>query len=558
MEVNSFTAPFYSLTKKWFANLNINISHVSAPRYETQNFWLTADFKIHNSSSTKVLGARQGRNSNSKRDIANKCDKLISIADSGDSDVLNSALIASLKNHSLLELRNKKIPLESYDFSCYITCNSCNGSGDHRCNSCSGSGQVSETYQAHVGSSRTHTGNGGYYDTPMYELRTRYVSCNSCRGSGRVTCQTCSGCGENTFVKTLSFYSKSRNITRGWDSFKALVWVGSGIKENKFFDIDSAVLWDDSKQKIVGEKGRYEVTLPGTLQAGECKLKAESSKAATSGLGKTLGGMVFDTDYLFDSHYRWSEAGKENPSLEVRDVFYLTSSKLASVCVEDKGETADEKDELSSLNIITDRTKLSLKTLLDKLYQKHTKERERLPILQFLVCCAISGLLVFSPVLISKFSLGVALFEGFEYTSEFGFLPMIYNAIYCIKYVFSEWIGQAYGEVNHEVFIYLILVFIATTTLRYIVGDNTVATVSKFLKWFVFSGLFLCSYLLQFSDKIETPPLLIAYNPYIDYSIIAVFIGVLWAKKINYRSNKKKAKKYHFNKLLVLLKYKEG
>lgn len=63
-----------------------------------------------------------------------------------------------------------------------VSCYGCHGSGRTSCNSCSGAGSIPQTHQV-----RDAAGH--------YHMETRYHSCGSCSGGGKVTCSPCWGSG---------------------------------------------------------------------------------------------------------------------------------------------------------------------------------------------------------------------------------------------------------------------------------------------------------------------------------------------------------------------------
>lgn len=544
-----FTLPFYQLAKKWASGISISIDGLSQPRYETQNFSVTTQFAIKASTSTETLGGRYRVSHSSRQSMNNRVNQLLHSAKNGHEDHLNNILHNKLKKYSLLSLIKDSTALDDYSYSCHISCNGCNGSGKNYCGACNGRGQVEVPYQEISHYERTYNG-----QIPIYRTMIRYDPCYRCGSSGRVNCGTCGGHGENTLVKKISFYAQAYKTRRNWNSFSELAWVDDSIKENDYFDIDSAVVWDHSQQSITRENNEYVSTLPGRLQAGECWLSASSKyHDKTSGLCKTFGEQVFDTDFIFDRHFRWQGAYDAKASLALNSVGAYSSSLAASACSGDLRSSTVPSGELSGLNIISGRTAITLRNLISRLYHKHQQERQNLSVFKVIGFSMLAAILQAGILLITLNKYNPAAL----FSPEFGFLPMLYNAYTAITYAVSTWWGQMDGQLNHGLLLGLIALFLVTTAMRYIFGANTITSNLRLNKWFVFSGVALVAYAMQFMPSFPTPSLFQSNHPAFDFALFSLFVGVLWAKKNSYGINKKAAEQYQSDRLMTLLGYKE-
>ncbi len=90
----------------------------------------------------------------------------------------------------------------------YVTCGNCGGRGKVRCGKCGGSGKVTEHHYEDVKGRCSFCNGTGIKDGKdcpecngrgeKYESRevSREVTCPRCNGSGKVTCDSCGGCGQ--------------------------------------------------------------------------------------------------------------------------------------------------------------------------------------------------------------------------------------------------------------------------------------------------------------------------------------------------------------------------
>lgn len=106
-------------------------------------------------------------------------------------------------------------------------CNTCNGSGKITCGICGGTGQQLQTSQ--------------YYDALMgWQTNTYYDVCSGCAGAGYFTCTTCGGTG--TITADSSSNSQVSNTTEAVKN-KTEIWANEArlCEQGKTEDISSVI-----------------------------------------------------------------------------------------------------------------------------------------------------------------------------------------------------------------------------------------------------------------------------------------------------------------------------
>ena len=556
MNSNDFLSPFRTLRDKWLPNLGVKLITIGEPKVEKKIYKLSADFKIEVDITSNVMKGKCNNNCSNQNEVNQKIKTISLNGCSGDSKVLNNCLQDRLNKSNLLELNKiKKISLREYNYSCLITCTKCSGSGDVKCGGCGGFGCISETYQERVPDELTLV-NGYEYRIPKYETRNRTVSHNSCGGSGRQLCGTCDGDGENTFKKTAAFYSYSENRNIDWFTFSMIPWANTFIKnKNKeTLDVNKAVDWSYSEQTVQekGQSGIYHVCLPGVLTASQCEVEAISQYAEpTRGLCKMLGALPYDTNFVFDSHIRWDAYKDGTIEFNGESLTPILSNPLVEACVRDLNGQGVPSGDLSYLNIIRKETSQSLQWLMRKLYLIHEANREKLSVFKLLLNSIFAGLALFAMITCAK-----VIDSGFD-TNNFGLFPISMNLIEVVQTIIQRSINQVSGYIDVRMLMYLTVAFIPSMLLMKLFSSNKALTVSRMLKWYVFGGLFIVAFFLQFENNYIADGYAKATTPIFDFILLSFLGGVLWSRKGSFDRQKKDAKDYNSPRLMQLLGYEE-
>lgn len=557
MDKNTFIQPFNRLRDLWLPSLGLSLETVQSPIVESKSYRTSAEFKVKVNVSSTVLNGDCGYDYSSQSEVNNVVDTLAKSGCSGKSEVLNNELQHTLNNNTLLKLyKIGEFLLKDYSFRCLITCNNCNGRGTVACGSCGGSGTQQQAYQAHVRDDITYQNGREISRYPIYETRYRIVNCDSCGGSGRETCGTCRGDGVNTYEKTASFYSSCENSMIHWTRFEKLPWVCKFIENRaeELLDINEAVDWQYAEQIIQenGAPGFYKVELPGTLTAAQCKVEARSSYSeATDGTCLLLGGIPYDTDFIFDKHVHWSETKDAKIPLTGEALTPILNNKLVEDCVKDMDVNHAPRGPISYLNMVRSETVQSLQRLMNKLYAINKEQRDSISIWKLLLNTLFAG------ALLAAILFGYNSQDFFNKNLNFGLYPMIANAVEIIDIVYHRSISQVYGYLDLQMWLYLITAYIPAMILMKVFGSNKALTIKRMLKWYILGSLCLCAFLMQFIEIERTHLNVTAKNELFDFIALSLLGGVLWTRKGSFGRQKQYAEEFNSRRLMELLGYEE-
>lgn len=557
MDKNTFLQPFTKIRDSWIPSLGLSLEAVQSPIVESNPYRSSAEFRIKVNVNFTVLGGNFGYNCSNQSEVNNKTNTLTESGCSGRSEVLNNELQHILNNNTLLKLyKIGNFSLKEYSFSCLITCNNCNGRRTVICGGCGGSGTEQQAYQAHVRDNVTYQNGREVSRYPIYETRYRTVNCYSCGGSGRKTCGTCRGDGVNTYKKTVSFYSSYENSMIHWTKFNELPWVCKFIKNRvkEQLDIDEAVDWQYSKQIIQenGAPGFYRVELPGTLTAAQCLIEARSPYSeATNGNCLLLGGIPYDTDFIFDKHVRWTQSKSDKIPLTGEALTPILKNRLVEDCVEDLNNEHAPYGDISYLNMVRSETVQSLQLLIKKLYSLNKEQRDCISVRRVLLNTVFTG------SLIAVMLFGYNLLELSNKDLNFGLYPMSANAVGAIDFIFHRSLLQVNGYIDVQMWGYLMAAFIPAMVFMKIFGSNKVLSIKRILKWYILGTLFLCSFLMQFVEIEKEYLDVTANNALLDFIVLSLLGGILLARKEAFSRQKQYAKEYNSRRLMELLGYSE-
>ncbi|MBM6551821.1 zinc finger-like domain-containing protein [Marinomonas ostreistagni] len=557
MDSTTFLQPFNALRDKWLPNLGVSLEAIDSPITETNPYSISAEFKIDASIISNLRGGDHGCNCSSKADVEHQAKELADSGCSGKSEVLNNLLQHTLATNSLLTLYNNgSLSLKEYEFSCLITCDTCYGSGRVSCYRCHGKGTQEEAYQAHV-RDEVITQNGNVVSrSPVYETRYRTVTCGACGGSGTRQCGTCYGDGVNTYQQYVRFGSAPENRTAHWSSYEKLPWVDTFIKnrQQERLKIHDAADWDYSAQLLQEHErpGCYRVELPGTLSAAQCKVQAKSGfSEPTEGDFLSIGNMPYDTDYVFDPHVRWTDAKRDKIPLTGEALSPLLNNKLVDDCVEDMQSEDVPRGEMPYLNIVRKETVTSLQGLLNELVALNKGQREKISVLKILLYSVLSGVLL-AGIIFGYKSLDIA-----SHYLNFGIYPMIANSIEILYTIGYRSLAQFNGYLDIQMWLFFLIAFLPTMLLMKVFGSNKVLTVKRILKWYVFGTLFISAFLMQFTDVNKEYLNVTAHNVLFDFIVLSLLGGILWSRKGSFGRQKHYAKEYNSRRLMELLGYSE-
>tara|TARA_B100000745_G_scaffold278974_1_gene210267 strand:+ start:740 stop:2419 length:1680 start_codon:yes stop_codon:yes gene_type:complete len=557
MDKNTFLQPFNMLRDSWLPSLGLSLEAVQSPIVESNSYRTSAEFKVKVNVNSTVRGGNCGYNCSNQYEVDNEINTIAEIGCSGKSELLNNQLQHMLDNNSLLKLYNiGEFSLKDYTFSCLITCNNCNGRGTVTCGACGGSGTQQEAYQAHVKDNVTYQNGREVSRYPIYETRHRTVNCYSCNGSGRRTCGTCGGDGVNTYEKTACFYSSYENSMIHWTKFEKLPWVCKFIanRAEEQLDINETVDWEYAKQIIQenGAPGFYKVELPGTLTAAQCRVEATSPYSETTdGICFLLGGIPYDTDFIFDQHLHWSSSKNAKIPLTGEALTPILNNRLVEECVKDMNSEQAPYGDIRNLNMVRSDTVKSLQWLMNKLYIINKEQRDSISIWKLLLNSIFAG------ALLAAILFG---FNSLDYPNKslnFGLYPMIANMIEVIDIVFHRSISQVNGYLDLQMWIYLMATFIPAMILMKLFGSNKALTTRRMLKWYIWGSLFLCAFLMQFVAIEKEHLNVTANNVLFDFIVLSLLGGILWTRKGAFGRQKQYAKEFNSRRLMELLGYEE-
>ncbi|MCB5162596.1 hypothetical protein [Marinomonas algarum] len=552
MNKELFLKIFNSLRDCWVPSLDLSFEAEKVPVVETKTYITSSKFTVQASSYYQVSYGNCGFNCQSLSEVDREVNSIIDAGCNGRSEVLNNKLQHKISKTKLIDLYNLgRFPLGNYTYKCLIECDDCHGSGTETCSNCNGSGSVQEPYQAHVRDNLSYHNGRVTSRNPVYETRYRRVNCGRCHTTGRVSCSTCGGDGVNTHIETVEFYSSHSTPKIEWQNFDKLTWVEAYIKgkNSEDFNIDEAVDWQFTNQVVQesGGPGSYTVSLPGTLTASECNLKACSLyTGATYGNCKALGIMVCDTDYIFDDHIKWSSDKKSKIALTGKSLTPILKNKIVEDCLEDMSSTKVPKGKIKSLNMVSSETIETLQELMNKVLTLNKEERESVsvPLLMlntFLSLILLTGLLYW---LNTTNIIG----DGFN----FGIYPILANSIDATKILGSIIFSGYYDMIF---FRDLFIMFLASMTMMFVFGAKKAFSIIRVLKWYLFGMIFILSFMLQFANLKDPTISSNANNDFMDLFIFSLFAGILFTRKMSYGKQMKYAKEYNSNKLLQLLGY---
>ena len=562
MNKNEFLQPFNKLRDLWVPNLGLSLEAHQTPIFESNLYTTSAEFRVKVSISSTILGGNHGYNCSSEDDVNNEVESLTKMSCSGKSEVLNNELQHKLNNTTLLQLyKDEKFSLKDYSYSCLITCNNCNGRGAVNCRGCGGLGTEQQAFQVHVRDHINYQNGSETSKYPIYETRYRNVNCRFCGGSGQNTCGTCKGHGVNTYKKTAHFYSSYEKGKVHWARFRKLPWVCKFIENRaeEMLDINEVVDWKYSEQVIQenGAPGVFRVELSGILCASQCKVEAISPYSETTeGDCRLIGGIPYDTDFIFDKHVYWSDSKNSKIPLTGKALTPILKNQLVEDCVKDMGKRKVPYGEISYLRMVRSETVQSLQGLMKKLYTLNKEQRDSISIWKVLLNTIFTG------ALLAGILFGYNFLDYPNKNLNFGLYPMVANAIDVSSIVYLRSISQLNGYIDLQMWFYLMVAFIPAMILMKVFGSNKVFTVKRLLKWYFMGTLFLCAFLMQFIDikfiDMEVVHLNVtANNELFDFIILSLLGGILLARKGAFGRQKIYAKKYNSRRLMELLGYEE-
>jgi hypothetical protein len=553
---DTFFKPFNSLTNKWLPNLGLHLSSEIGPRSESRNIKVNAAFDIDYSYSSKEWGGIHTHNCSCLREVTSTSKEIIESSLNGRLKSVCEILYSELSSNSLFSsIHRNTLPIQRFENSCLITCSACNGRGTIICSTCCGSGQVDEWRNEIVGYNEQRDSRGFVINrVPRYESRHYKVNCHSCGGNGYKQCTKCSGDGKNTYVETVNIFAKLSKTNHQWTMFESTLWVNDYLNGNQeCFELQYAGDWNLSEQVITdNDNGTFMGTIPGIIIANDCYTTMKSHYATSKGFLKTLGGLVYDCDFIYSEHtYQIASQAIEKNRLEANNVLPLTSSKMFNTCGEsnDSGESLPS-NELISKRVISRQSSKEMFKLLTLLKDGFIEARNKLSLSSIL----LRSLFLF--VIISLLLMAGAWFYSVEVYKNFSLLNMLSKA----EVIFESFTISS-NYLNEFTFMAISL-FIPSILIMTLFGAKKNWTTKRIIRWYWISAPILAALIMLFTStpvvpELKNPKILFEALPKLDISVIALLAGIFLARKQSWGKQEKAASLYQSDVLMKKLDYKE-
>lgn len=560
MNKEAFLNKFQDLSDTWMPKLGLQLSTECEPRIETQPITVQASFEIDYTYSSREVGGIHRYNCNNQSEVTSLSNEVISASTNGNLNSVNEILLSELSKNSLFSSVHKNtLPIQTFEYSCLITCTACSGCGSVRCYSCGGSGTVDEWRNEIVGYNE-YKDQRGYVTRrePIYENRRYKVNCSSCGGSGKRRCSTCHGDGKNTYVETVDVFSKLSKRNIEWITFSETDWTNEYLNEALRNDEEKLELqgvgnWNLSDQLVEAHNnGTFTVKLPGTITACDCYVTMTSDYSTSSGHLKTLGALIYDCDYIYSEHtYQAAHNAIKLNKLDVKSLYPLTSSNVFNTCgaSTDDGETISSCD-LISKKMVSQRSSKEMHKLMALIEDNFATARNQLSLTDIsLKTTLMFALLSLALILTSNF-FGNGIYESFN----------LINFSMQLEDIFK---GMSLSpQYLTNVSILLVILFIPSILLMIIFGAKKNWTTQRILRWYWISAPFIAALGLVFSRAPKSASdfsttTVISSLPYLDILIVSLLGGVLLTRKNSWGKQEKQAELFGSEVLMKKLDYKE-
>ncbi|MGB0835380.1 MAG: hypothetical protein ACPGR2_12735 [Psychrobium sp.] len=553
---DAFLSPFARLTNKWLPNFKLNLTASSTPRREAKDILVTAVFNIDYSHNSRELGGINSYNCSSVAEVKSYSKKAIESSINGQRKSVCDALYKELSNNSLFaSVHRNKLPLKVFEHSCLVTCSPCSGRGRVTCGTCYGSGQVDESRYEVVGYDEYRDSRG--YVTrqePRYGYRSYRVTCSGCGGSGQNRCSTCHGDGQNTYIETVDIYAKLGNWKHKWSKFETTTWTNDYLHSDQDdFELQDAGTWQLSKQQVTDhDNGAFTVTIPGEITAADCNATLQGEFATSKGQLKTLGGLIYDCDYIYTEHtYNAATSALAANQISPQKIKCLTSSPLFNVC----GESGREGkivpyNELRTKRMITSKSTKAMHELLMALQQKFQQARSKLSVLNIFANSAATLGVLAAILMAFAWQLGSGVVEHFN----------LYNLALGMKKIVNSF--QLSHQFLNILTVSALIFYIPAIITMKVLGAKKNLSTKRILRWFWITLPIFSLFVIFFTSAAGKAPvgtigdLLIAL-PILDLSILALLVGILFARKKSWAKQAQAANEYQSNVLMKKLDYKE-
>lgn len=560
MNKEKFLRKFEHLSDKWMPLLGLQLSAKDDPVTETQPITVQASFGIDYTYSSREVGGINRYNCNNQSEVTSLSNEVIAASTNGNLNSVNEILLSELSKNSLFSSVHKnKLPIQTFEYSCLITCTTCSGRGSIRCYNCGGSGTVDEWRNEIVGYNE-YKDQRGYVTRrePIYENRRYKVNCSSCGGSGKRRCSTCHGDGENTYIETVDVFSKLTKRNIEWSTFSETDWTNKYLNEvlrddKEKLELQSVGNWNLSDQLVQAHNNAtFTVKLPGTITACDCNVTITSDYSTSSGHLKMLGALIYDCDYVFSEHtYQAAHNAIKLNKLDVKSLSPLTSSNVFNTCgaSTDGGETISPCD-LISKNMISQRSSKEMHKLMSILQTKFTKARSKISVRDISLKTILMYFLISLSLFLSSYVFGNGVYESFK------ILNLLTQLIDVLK-GFS--LSPRYLT---DISIALLILFLPSIFMMMLFGAKKNWTTKRILRWYWISAPLIAVFALVFvraPSKISSMNLevLLSSMPFADVLILSSIGGIFLARKKSWGIHEKQAELYDSEVLMKKLDYKE-
>ncbi|MFT6905194.1 MAG: hypothetical protein ACJAS1_001848 [Oleiphilaceae bacterium] len=552
----TFFRGFNHLTNTWVPKLGLCLSADAAPRTEIQDVKVHAAFEIDHNRSSQELGGARRHNRSSAGEVTSSSKKTIEDSISGRRKSVCNILYRELSSNSLFSsVHRNNLPIETFKYSCLVTCNPCNGTGEVTCSTCNGHGKVDKWRNEIVGETEYRDSRG--YVTrrePKYENRRYRENCTSCSGHGEKTCSRCGRDGENTYVETVDVFAKVNKFTHQWTKFSSTQWVNDYLHgSQRDFKLQDAGDWNIDKQVVKDlDNGTFTIELPGSISAGDCHSTMTSDYATSKGTLKTLGGLVYDCDHIYCAHaYQAANQAIEKNRLDVKSLSPLTSSKLFNACGESKdGGESLSSDTLTYRRMISKKSSKEMFKLLTLLKDRFKESRKKLSMTGILLRTLMLFFIVCLPLVAGARFLGTGVYENFSLVNIFSQFVVITESFSFSSYYMTPFT------------IIAIILFIPSILLMVIFGAKKNWTTKRILRWYWISAPLLAALFILFSrlpvmSAMTDPSILLETLPILDISVIALLGAILLTRKRSWGKQQAAANLYQSDVLMKKLDYQE-
>lgn len=530
------------LNRRWFPQLNIQLSTQDHGTTETVDYHLNRSYHLKYRTSDQINGGRHHINYNSPEAINQQIELAVEYACSGQDQELNARLANQLTLGNLCS--EHTLSLKKHNYSCHIRCNSCGGRGAITCTSCSGNGfqprQVLETYIFQY--SRDSYGN----QVPHYSTRykTVYELCHVCSGNRWITCNTCRGAGENTLTRSLLIYVQPSNLESTYIRFTHVEEANDVVRSNDVLQMIDNVNWGSNKPKMDYQSATssYQVQMDGKLTALRCTLEASSSyNNITQGKCLFLGSQLFDAGYLFDRHVT-GFCQKHQNTLDSSKLLPLTTTPLFN---------ADEAGwrQVKQLALVSSISQDSVHTMLNRIDKNLQSKKNSLPLFPLVLHTLIAALLIATPFVAAHY------LHWPLPTEKIGLYPFVVSVLELVQATSEVYLQQFLGYPEELLIAFFAFLMLPTLVMIWLFGTNTPLSLGKLLRWYSLSFLLVGVVMIYMDPEHSVNSK--TSMPLLDLGVVALLAGIAWCRKGVYRRLKKEAELYQSSIIMQYLGYRK-